>query len=307
MGCPMRVLNLGAGVQSTAVFLMAHNGIIPHIEHAIFADTQEEPKAVYDHLAWLRTIPSPVPIIHVATIGKLGDHLLAGIDSAGQRKKHKPGLDGSKRFVSIPAFTSPHHDLPRSACQFGMTRRRCTKEYKIRVVEKTIRHAILGLEPRQRAPKGTRIVQIFGISWDERRRAERISKRFDSVPWSTPEFPLVDKRMTRQDCLEFLNGLVPHQTPRSACVFCPYRRASEWLEIKASPEDWSRAIEIDRGLRTNVAVNNCALRHSLYLHRSCIPLEMVDLESEAAKEKARKSGGPDMFSLMDCGEGMCGV
>jgi hypothetical protein len=56
----MRILNLGAGVQSTTLFLMSHEGVIPPIDHAIFADTQEEPEAVYDHLAWLRTVPAPV-------------------------------------------------------------------------------------------------------------------------------------------------------------------------------------------------------------------------------------------------------
>lgn len=56
----MRILNLGAGVQSTTIFLMAHEGELPMIDYAIFADTQEEPKAVYDHLAWLRDRKSVV-------------------------------------------------------------------------------------------------------------------------------------------------------------------------------------------------------------------------------------------------------
>jgi hypothetical protein len=40
------VLNLGAGVQSTALYLMFKNGnITPQIEAAIFADTGDEPGA----------------------------------------------------------------------------------------------------------------------------------------------------------------------------------------------------------------------------------------------------------------------
>ncbi len=72
----MRILNLGAGVQSTTVFLMAHEGELPMIDYAIFADTQEEPKAVYQHLEWLKQVPAPVPTILVGTAGKLGDDLL---------------------------------------------------------------------------------------------------------------------------------------------------------------------------------------------------------------------------------------
>ncbi len=48
------ILNLGAGVQSTALYLMFCRGDIePTIDYAIFADTGEEPQAVYAHLEWL--------------------------------------------------------------------------------------------------------------------------------------------------------------------------------------------------------------------------------------------------------------
>ncbi len=50
----LRALSLGAGVQSTTMALMAAHGEIgPMPDCAIFADTGWEPKAVYDHLAWL--------------------------------------------------------------------------------------------------------------------------------------------------------------------------------------------------------------------------------------------------------------
>jgi hypothetical protein len=48
----MRILSLGAGVQSTTMALMAAVGeIADKPDAAIFADTGWEPKAVYDHLA----------------------------------------------------------------------------------------------------------------------------------------------------------------------------------------------------------------------------------------------------------------
>lgn len=49
----LRVLSLGAGVQSTAVLLMSATGELPKLDAAVFADTQWEPKAVYEHLEWL--------------------------------------------------------------------------------------------------------------------------------------------------------------------------------------------------------------------------------------------------------------
>jgi hypothetical protein len=54
----MNILNLGAGVQSTALYLMSMRqdepDLVPLFDFAIFADTQEEPRAVYDHIKWLK-------------------------------------------------------------------------------------------------------------------------------------------------------------------------------------------------------------------------------------------------------------
>ena len=59
------ILNLGAGVQSTAVYLLACDVKLwgPNLlDFAIFADTGEEPEAVYKHLAWLKSI-GDIPIM----------------------------------------------------------------------------------------------------------------------------------------------------------------------------------------------------------------------------------------------------
>ena len=61
------VLSLGAGVQSTTMALMAAVGELqPMPDCAIFADTQDEPAAVYRHLAWLMSGVLPFPV-HVVT------------------------------------------------------------------------------------------------------------------------------------------------------------------------------------------------------------------------------------------------
>jgi hypothetical protein len=88
------VLNLGAGVQSTNLYLQFMHGDLPwNLDAAIFADTQEEPDSVYQHLEWLKSLNGP-PIL-VGTTGRLGDDLMRGTNSTGQR------------FASIPAFTTP--------------------------------------------------------------------------------------------------------------------------------------------------------------------------------------------------------
>src|SRR5690606_37800588 len=53
MTTPLKVLLLGAGVQSTTVLLMSCRGLLPKLDAAVFADTQWEPSEVYEHLEWL--------------------------------------------------------------------------------------------------------------------------------------------------------------------------------------------------------------------------------------------------------------
>jgi hypothetical protein len=53
----LHILNLGAGVQSTTLYLMFMRRVLqPQIDYAIFADTGEEPTPVYRHLEWLQSL-----------------------------------------------------------------------------------------------------------------------------------------------------------------------------------------------------------------------------------------------------------
>lgn len=270
------ILNLGAGVQSSCLYLMLEN-----MTHAIFADTQEEPKAVYTHLEWLQAQPNRPKII-IRTVGKLGDDLKHGRNSTGQR------------FASIPAFTKAEGDLRE-----GRVRRQCTREYKIDVVERAIRRDVLGLLPRKRIPKDVTIFQYFGISIDEARRAVNIKKRFEKIKWATPVFPLLDKQMTRADCITWLKSYgIPHHPPRSACVFCPYRSNAEWDHMKRNdPEAWQRAVEVDEALRIPGNIVNRGMDKKMYLHRSCKPIAEIQFV-EGDKNDDRNMAG-------EC-EGMCG-
>lgn len=279
------ILNLGCGVQSTTLYLMFMRGeITPQIDCAIFADTQDEPGAVYRHLEWLKSLGGPE--IVVRTAGRLGDDLVQGRNSTGQR------------FSAIPAFTTLHDGQTR-----GQTRRQCSKEYKSEVVERTIRREVLGRAPRQRIPKGIQIHQYFGISLDEAGRARRIGDLFrQEKPWATPHFPLVERFWTRPDCLNYLADKVPHQTPRSACVFCPYHSDAEWWTIKHQREDWARAVEVDAALRTTGAVANKDMRQTMYVHSSCQPLDQVVFDTRPTRRDLQMS-----MSFAQVCEGVCGV
>jgi len=99
--------------------------------------------------------------------------------------------------------------------------------------------------------------------------------------------------------VSYLKGRsIPHEVPRSACVFCPFKSNFEWRHLRDSdPAGGARAVEVDEALRRPGTVANRNLEQSMYLHRSCLPLAVVDL------------GGRDVtcgVAQSEC-EGMCGL
>ena len=58
----LRVLSLGAGVQSTTLLLMSELGELPLLDAAIFADTQSEPSVAFDDA--LRAQDQHIPGTH---------------------------------------------------------------------------------------------------------------------------------------------------------------------------------------------------------------------------------------------------
>ena len=276
----LRVLNLGAGVQSTSLYLMAMDGDLT-IDLAIFADTGDEPREVYEHLEWLKTLGGP-EIVTVSR-GNLGNNLKDGVNSDGQR------------HISIPTYLGIYGEKQ------AIGRRQCTSEYKIIPIEKEIRRR-LGTEKGKRVPKGKTCVQYFGLSFDEPMRVARVKAQYQGRYWGRAEFPLFDWFMTRADCLGYLAKRVPERVvPRSACVYCPYHNDAEWLRIKADPEAWARAVEIDEAIRNETSACARGMNAEQYLHVSCKPL--VEIEFNPKPESPQQKFN---FVQRDC-EGMCGV
>lgn len=250
-------------------------------ECAIFADVQDEPRSVYEHLDRLVTIGRSLggPEIHIVTKGCISANLREGVNSTGQR------------FVSIPAFLKQGDKKP------ALGRRQCTQEYKIRPIEKKIRE-IMNAVGRP-LHKGDTVTQVFGLSYDEPKRVDRVKAQFLARDRWEAEFPLFEFEMTRTDCLNYLKKRWHWEVPRSACVFCPYRSDDEWQRMKdTDPEAWARAVQTDKDIRDNTSVCTKGMIAEQFLHRSCVPLEFVELKPNVSSKP--------VWNDMDC-EGMCGV
>ena len=148
-----------------------------------------------------------------------------------------------------------------------MTKRQCTRNFKLEPIRREVRH-LLGLSPRQWATKDA-VEQCIGISLDEARRMSLSRDRM-----SVLAYPLVDKGMTRHDCMNWLNLNNYPVPPKSSCVGCPFHSNNEWREVAKSSLDWKQAVELDNRIRSIKG-----FRGNLFLHRKRIPLEDVDLRT----------------------------
>ena len=263
------IISLGAGVQSSTMALMAaHGEITPMPDCAIFSDVGAEPQEVYDWLDHLETL-LPFPVHRVMW----KDGLTVNIEES---------INGG-RFAGMPAFTESRQGG-------GMLRRQCTREFKIQPITRKVRE-IVGLKFRQRAPKGEILVsQWIGISMDEIQRMKDMREH-----WIEGRWPLIEKKMTRWHCLEWMmkNGYA--EPPRSACVYCPYHSDKEWQHLKANqPDAWEEAVRIDELVRGGVR----GTKERLFLHRSMKPLIEADLTTP-------ESAG--QISWLDECDGMCGM
>jgi len=272
----LRVLSLGAGVQSSTMALMAaKHEIGPMPDICIFADTQWEPIGVYEHLDWLeaeiKRLTNGRMEISRVTAGNIREDHINGLNSTGQR------------FASMPLFGGG-----------GMGRRQCTNEYKIQPIQQKVR-SLLGLGKGQRVPKGVVVEQWIGISTDE---ASRMKPSRDK--WCRHRWPLVEMGMARHHCHTWFGKHYPGRVlVKSACIGCPFHNDALWRDMKNNDADsFADAVEFDKAIRHNGAKFR-KMNNQQYLHRSCRPLDEVDFRNLEDK------GQLNMFNN-EC-EGMCGV
>lgn len=274
---PYNFLSLGAGVQSSTLALMAAEGeIMPMPDAAIFADTQAEPKSVYDWLDWLEEqLPFPV---YKVTKGSLTE------DSLKIRTTKTDGRQYSKSL--IPAYTIDKKGGT------GILSRSCTADYKIQQLLKKQR-MLAGIK---RGQKECTVTSWIGISMDEIQRM-KISRE----PWVQNRFPLIEKRVRRTDCKQWMKKHGYPEPPRSACVYCPFHSDKEWRRLKEEePEEFERAVKFEKDLQ-DAHAQDPERRATCFLHPSRIPLDEIDFSKPNA-------GQMEIWNDFEneC-EGMCGL
>lgn len=251
---PFIVINLGWGWQSFTMAAMVALGELDPVDAVIHADTTHERSATYafarKYTSWLEA--HGLKVVTVRDTSKAVE--IGSIDEFGG--------------VFIPSFT----DNGKSA---GQLRRQCTQRWKIAPIRRWL----------QANRAGRRVEQWIGISLDE---VERM--RDSDVKYITNRYPLIEKRITRQACGNWLTKHGLEIPPKSACVFCPYHNKRAWWDMKnEGGPDWQKAVEIDRVIR------KARPPYDLFVHADRIPLEEI--------KTPRDNGQLELFSE-EC-SGMC--
>ncbi|MFG2046202.1 hypothetical protein ACGFIW_02060 [Micromonospora sp. NPDC048935] len=268
----MRLLSLGAGVQSTVLALMTADGTLPKVDGAIFADTGWEPRKVYDQVDRLAKVLDAAGIpLHRVSNGNLRHDF----------------LDPEHRYASIPYFVRNPDGSD------GMGRRQCTSEYKLAPIGRKVRE-LLGAEAPdfRRVPKGRVAEQWIGFSTDE---IHRVSDK-EGVLYSRKRYPLLDLGMSRKDCHRWLAARGWGDTAKSACIGCPFHGNAQWRELRDNhPDEWADAVAFDEAIRKGGA-RGLPLNGEAFLHRSRLPLSIAPINRVTRKEWADRS--PDIFDAL---------
>lgn len=266
----MRVLSLGWGVQSWTIAAMSALGELPKLDVAIHSDTTYEHEDTYAFAQmwrpWLEQRGIKVVVVSDAT------------------QVQRVMTDK----IGIPAFTINEHTGSQ-----GQLRRQCTDRWKIRPIRRFIRAVqkgcqIVSLQNRFVAAWHFRVPifdylrvcaaiepfemveQWLGISLDEVIRAKD-----SDVQYITNCFPLLDKQMSRADCIAWLTAHDLPVPPKSSCVFCPYHSRRAWQELKrAGGGDWEQAMAVDEIIRYQRSP------YSLFVHTDRKPLEAVTIAED---------------------------
>jgi hypothetical protein len=251
----MKVLSLGWGVQSFTLAAMVALGELEPIDIALHANTTHDSSGTYSFAA--RFTPW------------LKER---GVKVATVLPSHSDPLDNGYGWPDEPFYTiTPSGN--------GQIKRQCTSQWKVIPMRRWL----------QANRNGQPVEQWIGISLDEFQRMKD-----SDVKYITHRWPLIERKMTRQDCVKWLTAHGLEVPPKSACVFCPFHSTREWHDLKANGNgDWHKAIEVDRAIR------KARPPYDLFVHPARIPLEDVDLRTD------QERGQLELWNA-EC-SGICGV
>ncbi len=296
----VRAFSFGGGVQSHAVLALQALGKLPQPYDVFLFSNVGHDSENPDTLAYVENYTRPfceefnIPFVE----------LRRNVRGRGEVTLVEE-IFYQQRSIIIPAYFG----------QGGFGNRNCTTDFKIRVIDRHIRngdytHGIVGLgistdefgrarstiwhhlEGQDYAPDANADTQLVLDGMEQAPKPET-SKRNIGY-WKRREYPLIELRLSRDDCKALIESVGLPEPPKSSCFFCPFHRPQEWVDMKeAHPDLFERAVEIED------AINEKKLhlaKDGMFLHRAKRPL----VEAVSAPEAG-------MFADDECDDGHCFV
>jgi hypothetical protein len=271
MGDRVQLWSCGGGRQSVLMLGLIKLGELPRPDHVVMVDTNRERQSTWDYVRQViepecRGLGLPFTIIdrsRYATVdlwsGEDGETLLipAFTDQSG-----KPG--------KLPEFCSgqwKQRPVMRWATEQGRDwwpwLTHCSPEFHW---------------------KNLGVDCWLGITTEEKGR-----RRKPSSLWWHQTYPLLDVCPSHVSRVyEICERFGWPEPPRSCCWMCPNMGNAEWRDMRDHyPQDFAKAVQLEREVQEKDP-------HA-WLHKKCIPLDVVDL-GEPEAEGLFKGG---------CSSGMC--
>lgn len=259
----LKVLFLGAGLQSSLLIELVLIGELERPNMIIFADTGNEPRWVYTQVEYLKKRLNEQGLtLTIVNNGNIVDDFISG---------------SRYGFASMPLYTKNNKG------RIGQLRRQCTNEYKIRPSDNIILDWLIELGyakkdslGRRRVNRSVSVEQWYGITTDEK---SRMSKQ---RAWRKPRYPLIELGMSRTDCIKWYHD---HNLPvpkKSSCIICPYHNNDYWQSLP--PDEFEMACQFDELLRSENTHYFNRTNDEVYLHPSCVPLRDVDFSTKPHRD-----------------------
>lgn len=221
----LRVFSYGGGVQSTAALVLAAQGTID-FTHFVFANVGDDS----EHPATLRYVHDVAMPYAAAN----------GVNLEEVRREWKDGRQWTL-YQHVMRGDRVGVQLPVRFANGAVARRHCTVNYKIEVLARW--------QKAHGASADNPAIVGLGISWDEMHRM-----RTDSEAARRLVYPLVDLRMTRQECMALIGAAGLPVPGRSSCFFCPHHNKAQWQAMRhEEPSLFARAVAMEAHMSTLMA------------------------------------------------------
>ena len=249
----MKILSCGAGMQSTALALIscaqtkepARYPQVPCYDAVLYCDLSIEPYWVIQQVRFVQNACEACGIpFYILQSNLYRDYMRRF---------------GRKRVAGMPFWT-----IDPDGKKGRISRRTCTIDYKIAMIQRFARYQLLGYQPYQRnRPEDIGAHELhIGFSLEESHRSFP-----NNHPFFTNRYPLIEMGSERKDTYAYNLEKWGLETRASACMICPFHRNYFFQYLKSNfPADYKAVVDFDKMLEQMQPFSK--IRNRVFLSRS---------------------------------------